>query len=218
MKDRQIIALIIASHLTGLIGLYFQNTRELFLILTPYHLLFMFFLTMVSIRKINRNLLFYISAFIICSIILEVIGVRSGKIFGHYHYGDTLGFRIFQVPILIGFNWVLLILSSSILPRFFSSSSPFPLFWNIFLSALCMLLVDWVMEPVAVNFHYWVWEGGIIPWQNYLAWFLFSCLFQWIFQTFYPPTVFLQGKNRPLVVLYLSQLIFFLALNIIFSL
>ena len=40
--------------------------------------------------------------------ILELIGVSTGRIFGQYFYGNNLGFKLADVPVIIGLNWVML--------------------------------------------------------------------------------------------------------------
>jgi putative membrane protein len=48
---------------------------------------------------------------------LEVVGVKTGLIFGEYKYGSTLGIKLFEVPLIIGFNWVFVILGSISISR-----------------------------------------------------------------------------------------------------
>ena len=43
---------------------------------------------------------------------LEVLGTSTGIIFGSYTYGNTLGLKFLGVPLIIGFNWVFVILGS----------------------------------------------------------------------------------------------------------
>ncbi len=42
---------------------------------------------------------FVISALI--SYVMEEIGVRTGRLFGHYHYSDMLGPKLGHVPVII---------------------------------------------------------------------------------------------------------------------
>ena len=45
----------------------------------------------------------------------ELIGVHSGMLFGNYSYGNNLGLKLAEVPLIIGINWgVLAVTSASI--------------------------------------------------------------------------------------------------------
>jgi putative membrane protein len=43
-----------------------------------------------------------------------------------------------------------------------------------------MVLLDFMIEPVAIRLDFWHWQSGIIPLQNYLMWFLVAVLMNWI--------------------------------------
>jgi uncharacterized membrane protein len=36
------------------------------------------------------------------------------------------------------------------------------------------------MEPAAMKLGYWTWHDGIVPWRNYLAWFVFGFILSYI--------------------------------------
>ena len=42
----------------------------------------------------------------------------------------------------------------------------------VLLAAALATAFDFVLEPVAVRLDYWRWRDGVIPLQNYAAWFL----------------------------------------------
>ena len=128
---------------------------------------------------------------------LEWAGVTTGRIFGHYGYGDKLQPQFFGVPLAIGFAWLAMVLTSAGVADWLPdawrhlfrgrqgnesvSGADRPAsdhgLLRILLIALLMLLFDWIMEPAAVRLGYWSWRGGIIPLQNYLAWFVFALVF-----------------------------------------
>jgi putative membrane protein len=103
---------------------------------------------------------------------LEVVGVATGGIFGHYTYGTVLGPGVLGVPLIIGLNWTLAILGSvSFVVRFVRP----PLVAGL-LAGVLTAFFDWVLEPVAVSFGYWTWAGRAIPARNYVAWFCFAAV------------------------------------------
>ena len=43
------------------------------------------------------------------------------------------------------------------------------------------LFFDYLMEPFAYAIRgYWIWEGNVVPPQNYFSWFIFSAMMAWI--------------------------------------
>jgi putative membrane protein len=128
-----------------------------------------------------KKFLLWSLAVIIGSIIIEGIGVGTGVIFGHYSYGQNLPPYIAGVPLAIGFAWIGMILSSAamaqkLFSKIFRSSN----LATILLTALFMTIFDLFMEPAVIKLGYWHWQSGIIPLQNYFAWFIISSFFVWV--------------------------------------
>ncbi len=121
---------------------------------------------------------------IVSAFFLEWFGVHSGKVFGPYAYGKVLQPQLLGVPVVIGFAWLTMILSSAGVMQWIvcrlDRTGP-PLFRSagvqVILIALLMVFFDWVMEPAAVRLDYWRWLEEEIPLQNYSAWFVFSLLY-----------------------------------------
>lgn len=112
---------------------------------------------------------------IILTIIIEGIGVKTGKIFGNYTYGTNLPPYLSGIPMAIGFAWLTMLLSSLPLAErimvFFNGKK---MVYTAGLTASLMTLFDFFMEPAAVQLDYWNWSAAGIPLQNYLAWFVIS--------------------------------------------
>ena len=51
---------------------------------------------------------------------------------------------------------------------------------TIVLSALIMVLIDLIIEPVAPKFDYWEFAGGMPGMHNYIGWFIVALPVQWI--------------------------------------
>lgn len=105
--------------------------------------------------------------------LVEWAGVESGKIFGAYLYGTVLQPQIGGVPVAIGFAWLTLLLSATALERQIPwAPAADQYFFRALRISILMVLFDFFMEPVAVKLHYWKWEAGTIPMQNFIAWFV----------------------------------------------
>lgn len=112
------------------------------------------------------------------TLLAEVAGVATGAVFGEYVYGSTLGWAWRGVPLIIAFNWVMVVngaicLAGWIVPARAGS-------WRtpalILLTGALAAAFDFLMEPVAIRLDYWTWAGGAIPLQNYAAWFVIAGL------------------------------------------
>lgn len=196
--------LVLLFHITGFVGLAFSKNPDFYLRFTPLTLLLTAGLLFAF--QPDRTLSFW--SFCISVSLLgfaaEVIGVMTGKLFGHYYYGQTLGYQVLGVPLAIGLNWLVLTYVCGILARYL----PLPELARTVLAALLMLGLDMCMEPVAGTFDFWHWTADVIPFQNFRDWFIAACIFQMLFNR----ANF--TKLNPLVPLvYLTQLLFFFLLG-----
>ena len=116
-------------------------------------------------------------AIIVFSFFVEAIGVRTGRIFGEYNYGDTLWPQFFGVPISISFAWFLMLICSIALMQRLPVINTSNIWIKIFVVSILMTFFDFMMEPAAVKLNYWNWKLTSIPIQNYLAWFVLSYIF-----------------------------------------
>jgi len=167
------IAFLYIIFFVGIIGHLYDPLRNLMLLLTPATLLLTGLIVLFYSYKTSTNKFLLWAVFTyVTTFILEVIGVKTGLIFGEYNYGSTLGIKLFDVPLIIGFNWVLVILGSISIARLLTSN----IFLSAIISAFIAFIFDIILEPIAVKLDYWIWVGGIIPIQNYLAWFVIALI------------------------------------------
>lgn len=115
---------------------------------------------------------------------IEVMGVATGWLFGDYSYGDGLGPKALEVPLLMGVLWWLLLLgthhwSERILAWRGRPVSPFS---RAALAATLMTALDGAIEPVAIRAGWWTWHEGHIPWTNYATWWVASLALGWLWR------------------------------------
>ncbi len=220
MNKIQFATLIaIVFHSIGLIGILFFN-RGLFIKASAINMILMLCLIFFTQNKINKSfLLFFVFTFLL-GIILEIIGTKTGYLFGSYSYGNVLGPTIANVPIIIGVNWFIVIFCCGTAIQFFMNAllkrfagAPINSFikkLSLIVDAATMALIfDWLMEPVAIQLDYWKWnENGSIPIYNYVCWFIISACFLWIFQR-----LDFNKDNKFAVNLLMIQTMFFLILR-----
>lgn len=205
-KKQLSIIFIIIFHIVGIIGFMVPPMYDLFISLVPYHLLLMAGILIINQREFSKS--FWITALTISvsGFIVELLGVNTGKIFGEYVYGETLGTKLADIPLVIGINWFIMVFSiGSFLKRKFKHQP------NVksLVGAFALVIMDILIEPVAIKHDYWRWIDYSVPFQNYVGWFVVSFLML----RFYYAMDF-KKTNSVGLVLFVTQLVFFVCLNI----
>jgi bisanhydrobacterioruberin hydratase len=171
---------LIVLYAAGLLGMHVPAVSATFISLVPLTLWFTGFICVWYFPKPSLQAYILLAAIAMAAWMLEVAGVHTGKIFGEYAYGPTLGYKVLDVPITIGVNWVLLVIvTSAVIEE-----------WNLggkigraALGAGLMTALDLLIEPVAMNFDFWQWQNNLVPLQNFGAWWLASFFFHWVYIT-----------------------------------
>lgn len=197
------LIILIIIYLVGLIGLNTQY-RDQIAALTPYTLILSGILILINHREWNRYFAIYFVAICIFGYLVELTGIETGLVFGNYAYGDTLGYKLYEVPVVIGLNWFLLVYSSGMVSNIFK----YGIFIKSIIGATMMVIIDISLEPVAVSLDFWSWQNDHIPKHNYIAWFIIS-----FFMHIYFQKLELKKFNRIAVALFIIQYIFFLVLS-----
>ncbi len=202
LKKHLPITIIAIFHLVGFIG--FLISPAYFRSLTPVNLLLSAVLVIVMSNQPKG--LFYLALLLtaLAGYFIEVLGVRTGWIFGHYYYGSALGYKLLSTPLLIGVNWALLIYATNQLVQFENKYA------NTILAALLMVGLDFFIEQSASRFDFWYWRGARIPLQNYIAWFLISIGINW-----FAGKELSKKPNPTAKAFYIIQVLFFVALYLV---
>ena len=164
-------------NISGFFGIT-SDQSEFFLSTTPYVLSLTLLLLLINHdlsdnkSKIGLILIFFLG------LIVEILGVNYGFFFGEYSYGANFGPKIYEVPYLIGFNWVLLIIATGSLSDKLIKGKEI---YKILFASSLMVLIDLLIEKSAPKLDYWEFVISPVPFSNYLWWFIFSLCFQYIF-------------------------------------
>lgn len=141
----------------------------------------------------RRTGLFFATAAVV-SYLLEEIGVRTGLVYGPYHYSDMLGPKLGHVPVLIPLAWFMMIYPSWMVARAMLAGIDTRTVMGIgslaAVAAFVMTGWDMVMDPGMAAAGNWTWEkGGAyfgVPRHNYVGWvattFLVYCVAGWLWR------------------------------------
>jgi putative membrane protein len=170
--------LLVSMYVAGIIGLQHPLTHPLFLLLVPFNLVVTAGLLFMFHGDYSRPFLLFCLLTYAAGFGVEVVGVHTGFIFGSYGYGSALGFGLWEVPLLIGVNWLILIYSTGIVMQ-----RLIPVRWARPLAgAALMVLLDFFIEPIAVRYGFWSWYTPEIPFRNYVGWYVTSLLLLVLFE------------------------------------
>ena len=175
---------------------------------TSINLFLMSIIVFTNIKLTNKNQIFSLLLIFLVGMLSEFIGVNYGLIFGEYTYGNNLGFKLFGVPLLIGLNWVILtVICANIASILIKNNS---ILLMIILGTTLMLIMDFVMEPIAPKLDLWKFKNLVVPTSNYIGWLIISILAQTIYNIQFKEKEFKISLN-----LYTAIFIFFGSLNLI---
>jgi putative membrane protein len=206
IKKNLFVCMLYCFYAVGIIGHVVDFTFPYMIMLTPYVLLIFGILVLYYATDFDRRLLMWCCGTYIFTFCIEALGVYTGEIFGSYHYGDTLGIKVFAVPLVIGFNWVLVVLGAiSIAQKFVRHT-----ILIVVLAGALTVVFDIPLEIVAVNLDYWHWQLSSVPIQNYVAWFLVAVIVAFVFTR-----CKLRAKSNVAVHYYYVQFMFFVLIDIL---
>lgn len=201
------ILVLAILYLVGILGILLPLHPD-FILLTPANLLVS---TLIMLWYHAPGWDSRISIFIVITYTVgffaELIGVQTGMIFGHYSYGQVLGPKIMDTPLMIGVNWVLLTYAAGIIIKnLFPGLSPLG---KALFAALAMVGLDLLIEPMAVKYGMWSWQDGVIPLKNYAGWMGVAFPLQYLFARWLGDTL-----NKVAMPLFILQILFFTALHL----
>lgn len=196
------LTLLVIVYLVGFVTVLLGHADSL-MQLTPYNLLFASGILIYNAEGFNKRYGIWLLVVMLAGFFVEVVGIETGLIFGTYSYGEGLGLKWLDVPLMIGVNWGVLVFATAA----FVHKLKLARWLKAALAATLMVSYDVLLEPVAIRFDFWSWAGGTIPLQNYLAWWIIS--FAMLLGAFY---LVKNLRNRLAVYVIGIQTLFFIVL------
>jgi putative membrane protein len=164
-------------NISGFFGIT-SDQNEFFLSTTPYVLSLTLLLLILNHDLSDKKSKIGLILIFLFGLIVEILGVNYGLFFGEYSYGANLGPKIYEVPYVIGFNWVLLIIATgSVSDKLIKGKE----IYKILFASFLMVLIDLLSKKVHQNLTFGNFVISPVPFSNYLWWFIFSLCFQYIF-------------------------------------
>jgi len=192
-------------YFVGLVGISIPSLQGMYVKLTPFSLLISGLILLAFHEKWNLSFIIVIVLIFLFGFAIEAYGVYSGEIFGQYSYSTVLGWQLFNTPVIIGLNWLILVYCGYYLVSRFIRNPVF----QVAAGGLLLVVFDLLLEPVAIETNMWSWNTGNPMFQNYLAWFAISVILMSLF-----PLFKVKLSNPVAGYLFLFMVMFFGVLNI----
>jgi putative membrane protein len=200
-----LILFLVIFYTVGTAGLLLPQYRDQFLSLSFMNLILSFLVVLLARSRDHQKFHLFLFVSFLVGMTAEWIGTKTGLLFGNYSYGANLGPKISGVPLVIGFNWGILVVTSASIINHIKTN----VLIKSILAAALMTLLDVFMEPVAIKSDYWTWVGEI-PLYNYFCWFIISLPLHYLyFKTN------LVESNKVYTSLFVILTVFFVILNLV---
>ena len=204
-RPQLLIGILVLYYSVGTLLFQFSETRILFGTLTPWSLILSFSAVLVFQKELSLKLVIAFVVVFTTALIIEIIGVNTGVLFGSYKYGPALGPMILRTPVLIGLNWLILVYCSvAIVNHHFTHKIT-----RVLAGSLLMVTYDLILEYVAPIMYMWSWDASYPGIRTFVMWFVVAIflhlLFQWLG---------LRINNKPARYLFYIQFLFFCVIAI----
>lgn len=189
---------LLVVYFCGSIGMLFAP--QFFLPFSPISLLLTAFVFYVYQPYTTPSYALAFAGMALLGFTCEALGVKTGLLFGEYHYGDSLGPKLAGVPLCIALNWAMLVNAGLlVVTRFIASRLAAALACAILVTAL-----DVLIEQCAADLDYWYFADGKAGLHNYAGWFLTSFAGAYLFHGHLH-----KGNARVASIILILQLFFF---------
>lgn len=206
-ETREIKRFLVWFYVIGVAGMLIPVTSTFFMRLTPLALLMNVGLLLLHHEsKFSTKTILIFTLILFSGFFIEIAGVQTGIIFGEYSYGQGLGWKLWDTPLIIGLNWLLLVYTTATITQKIKTNN----ILRIALGAGMMLIYDFIMEQVAPKMDMWTWLGGNVPIENYIAWFVIAAVFHAMIQF-----TGIKIRNKLSETILIAQFVFFVILFIL---
>ena len=136
--------------------------------------------------------------------LLELKGIQTGRLFGDYVFLETLGWKLWGVPLLMGGLWAMLpLMAVNLVPAGVVS----PLHRAVSASVL-LAVFDILLERSASFLHWWQFVGGVVTLDNTIGWLVTGFCTAFLLVPAVPP-VDVHPRNPLALPLFLCLVFYF---------
>ncbi len=150
------------------------NTTHLFQpimqFMTPFVLVAIGIVAAILTYEVNLRSIAALLLVLLLIFVAEASGVNLGFPFGDYAYTHLLGPKVLDVPLVVPFAWLAILIPSWV------AAERFLRYKHIVVASILATAADTVLEFAADSLDLWHWRDGMPTELNYITWFLVSYL------------------------------------------
>jgi len=200
------LSILLIFHAVGIAGIGFELSPKM-QDLSWLNLLLTALVVWLNKPENGKSFIYFSLLVFVLGLGVEILGVATGFPFGNYYYGTSLGIKVFEVPLILGLNWWLLVYNSIQISGWITSNK---LIRTIIAPAF-MLGMDMFIEPLCAILDFWFWKDEIVPTENYISWYFIALVFSGI----YFKWIETKKINTVGAYAFIIQIIFFGILNLL---
>ncbi|BDS10343.1 carotenoid biosynthesis protein [Aureispira anguillae] len=151
------VILLMIIYMASLVGFITPHQQAWYLFYTPFFILLNAILLGIYHKNWNKTTLQYILWSATIGFLVELLAVQTGFTYGDYQFGDTLGFSLLGVPLIMAVYWLVLAYSTACL------SAKLPVnnsALKIGTGALLMAGLTGLIQQVATPLDFWSLQGN----------------------------------------------------------
>lgn len=145
---------------------------------TPFVLVAIGIVAAFLTYEVNVRSVAALLSVLLLTFVAEVSGVNLGFPFGDYAYTHVLGPKVLDVPLVIPFAWLAILIPS------WAAAERFLRYKHIVVASILATAADAVLEFAADSLDFRHWRDGLPTELNYITWFIVSYLAFTILQTY----------------------------------
>lgn len=149
------------------VGHFFQPVMHF---VTPFALVAIGLLAVFLTYEVNLRSIAAILSVVFLTFMAEASGVNLGFPFGDYAFTHLLGPKVLDVPLVIPFAWLSILIPSWI------AAERFLRYKHIVVASILATAADAVLEFAADSLDLWHWKDGLPTELNYITWFVVSSM------------------------------------------
>jgi bisanhydrobacterioruberin hydratase len=201
------IVILSLSYLIMLIGLGMDDSHDYFV---PY-ISVLYFATGILLLYFHKgwspSFLLFLLIILVAGFLIQFVAVKTGLVYGPIRYGTTLGPKLLGVPVIATLNEFVILYCMGFFVKRLKIKQ---VFIASLLGALIILLINILVEPVALFLKFYSWSEHMFVFHNFGARFLISFAFLYLFNSMKFPK-----KNDIYLYVLLMEILFFMVINFI---
>lgn len=199
MTKRRLIVMLYAFFIAGALVHTLRLLPLIMILFTPVMIVTVAVAAFALTYQISAKSVAAGAAVLVLTFLCETSGVNLGFPFGDYAYTNLLGPKVLDVPLVLPFAWLGVLVPSWI------ASGLFLKYKNVVVASVVVTVSDAVLEFAADTLDLWHWKGGLPTELNYISWFVISYFSLSLLKKYA-----IEKESNPLVArLLVCQLLYF---------